>query len=497
MSKDGLTYEFVLRKGVRFHNGDPVTAEDVKFSFERYKGAAAPTLKERVAAVEIVDAAPRALPAQAAVARLHDVLRDAGHRRRLDRAQEVPRARGRRRLQEGAGRRRALPLRVLHARASSWSLEAYDGYWRKAPAVKRLVFKSVPDESTRLAMLKRGEADIAYSLRGPLGGGGAAHAGPHAQGRPRRPSPSGSSSPSSGIRSRRGPTGACGWPPTSRSTARRSTRRSTSGSARPAPSIIPRDFEFYWAPPAYPLRSGAGQAAPGRGRLSRRASTRARSPPTWCSRPRPRPSSTACRPIGIRARLRPMERAALLQGGPGQAVQAPGPRGQRRRRQRGDPDRGVRDLERASAPTAAIPDIDALFRDQAAEMDRKRREALLHRIQQLMHERAMFAPIVEPAAADRGRAAAWQRCPRSRGTRTSRPTRISSSSDRALEAATISSGTPRRPSWGFPSARGREPRGALLPDGRRALAHVLVHEGQHLERDGLIEDRARPCAASC
>src|SRR6266568_4889586 len=39
-SKDGLTYEFVMRKGVTFHNGDPVTAEDVKFSFERYKGSA-------------------------------------------------------------------------------------------------------------------------------------------------------------------------------------------------------------------------------------------------------------------------------------------------------------------------------------------------------------------------------------------------------------------------------------------------------------------------
>src|SRR5262249_20636806 len=47
-------------------------------------------------------------------------------------------------------------------------MEAHEGYWRKVPAVKRLVFRMVPDESTRLAMLKRGEVDIAHALRGPL-----------------------------------------------------------------------------------------------------------------------------------------------------------------------------------------------------------------------------------------------------------------------------------------------------------------------------------------
>src|SRR5262249_18280040 len=49
-SEDALTYEFVLRKGVKFHIGDEVTAEDVKFSFERYRGASHKPLHDRVAA---------------------------------------------------------------------------------------------------------------------------------------------------------------------------------------------------------------------------------------------------------------------------------------------------------------------------------------------------------------------------------------------------------------------------------------------------------------
>ena len=51
-SKDHLSYTFMLRKNARFHNGEPVTAEDVKFSFERYKGASATLLKDKVKEVQ-------------------------------------------------------------------------------------------------------------------------------------------------------------------------------------------------------------------------------------------------------------------------------------------------------------------------------------------------------------------------------------------------------------------------------------------------------------
>src|SRR5206468_655567 len=46
-------------------------------------------------------------------------------------------------------------------------LEAYTAHWRRVPSVKRLVMKSVADGNTRVAMLKTGEADVAYALDGP------------------------------------------------------------------------------------------------------------------------------------------------------------------------------------------------------------------------------------------------------------------------------------------------------------------------------------------
>ena len=48
MAKDGLSADFTLRSNAKFHNGDPVTGDDVKFSFERYRGGAAKVLKDNV-----------------------------------------------------------------------------------------------------------------------------------------------------------------------------------------------------------------------------------------------------------------------------------------------------------------------------------------------------------------------------------------------------------------------------------------------------------------
>ena len=44
-------------------------------------------------------------------------------------------------------------------------LEAFEGYWRKTPAVKRIVMKVIQEEMTRFAALQGGEVDIAYSIR--------------------------------------------------------------------------------------------------------------------------------------------------------------------------------------------------------------------------------------------------------------------------------------------------------------------------------------------
>ncbi len=53
VSPDQRAYEFKLREGLKFHNGDPFTAEDVKFSFHRTKGTK--ILKDKVREITVVD----------------------------------------------------------------------------------------------------------------------------------------------------------------------------------------------------------------------------------------------------------------------------------------------------------------------------------------------------------------------------------------------------------------------------------------------------------
>ena len=55
ISPDAKTFEFKLRRGVKFHNGDTMTAEDVVFSFWRYKAAQAKVIHSRTEKVEAVN----------------------------------------------------------------------------------------------------------------------------------------------------------------------------------------------------------------------------------------------------------------------------------------------------------------------------------------------------------------------------------------------------------------------------------------------------------
>ena len=143
-SEDYTTYEFVLREGVRFHNGETVTADDVKFSFERYRGASYKLIKDQVAAIEVPDA--RRIRFQLKkpwpdFLTFYSTASGAGWvvpRKYVEKVGDD----GFRKHPIGAG-----PYKfVSFSPGDELVLEAVEGYWRKPPAVKRLVMKVIPDE---------------------------------------------------------------------------------------------------------------------------------------------------------------------------------------------------------------------------------------------------------------------------------------------------------------------------------------------------------------
>src|SRR5207247_6114701 len=165
-SSDGLTYEFKLRRGLKFHNGDPVTADDAKWSFERYQGAGAKQLQSRVRQVEAVD--PLTLRVQLKEAwpdfmTFYGTPATAAGIVLPRKYFESVGADGFKQKPIGAG-----PYRFASQRPGiEIVLEANPSYWRHAPYVRKLTMKSVPDSTTRLAMLRSGETDYALFLDGP------------------------------------------------------------------------------------------------------------------------------------------------------------------------------------------------------------------------------------------------------------------------------------------------------------------------------------------
>jgi len=388
VSKDGLVYEFVLRKGALFHNGDPVTADDVKFSLERYRGTAAKLLKERVAGVDTPDATHVRIRLKRAwpdFLTFYTNATGAGWivpRKYVEKVGDE----GFKKAPVGAG-----PYKfVSFTPGVELVLEAFDQYWRKPPSVKRLVLRVIPDEATRLAALKRGEVDIAYSIRGEL-----AEELQKTPGLTLKPAViqapfwlyfADQWDPKSPWHDRRVRLAA------SLAVDRRSINQAlTLGHSLLSGSIIPTSFEYFWQPPApaydparakqllaeagYPSGFDAGEY--------------------FCDVSYSNLGEAvvnSLQTVGIRARLRPLERVAFFSGYSEKKFKnliqgASGAFGNAATR-----------IEAFVASTGAYaygsyPDIDGLFQEQAAEIDVKRREATLHRIQQLVHEKVMYAPI--------------------------------------------------------------------------------------------------------
>jgi peptide/nickel transport system substrate-binding protein len=388
-SEDGRSYELVLRDAVKFHNGDPLTADDVKFSFTRYRGVAHDLLQARVADIETPD--PR---------HVRFVLKDpwpdfltfyatatgAGWVVPKNYVQKVGDD-GFKKAPIGAG-----PYKFVSFNPGvELVLEAFDGYWRQKPAVKRLVFKVIPDETTRLAALKLGEVDIAYSVRGEL-----AEQLRQTPGLTLKPAVVQGTfclyfpdqwdekSPWHDLRVRKA---------ASLAIDRKGTNDAlTLGySAITGNSIVPKGYDFYWQPPepiydpdhAKKLLAEAGFADGfDAGNY-------------FCDSSYANIGESVVDnllAVGIRSKLRPVERAAfikeygekryknIIQAGPGAFGNAA--------------TRIEAHLVKGGVFSyGSYPDIDDLYAQQARELDRSKREAILFKIQQEMVERTVYAPI--------------------------------------------------------------------------------------------------------
>jgi peptide/nickel transport system substrate-binding protein len=393
VSPDGLVYTFKLRQGLTFHNGDPFSAEDVRFSFERYKGAASKELQGKVKEIKITGphaiefhlkepwpdfltfyATPASGAAWIVPKKYVQTVGDEGFKQHP----------------VGLG-----PYKfVSHTPGVELVLEAFEGYWRKVPHVQRLIYKSVPEETTRLSMLKNGEADVAYLLQGPLAE--EAKADPRLTLAPVYPPNAtwinfveqwDAKSPWHDVRVRQAANHAIDH--------QALNEAETLGLSKLTGSVIPWAMEFALPinPPRYdPERAKKLLAEAGHPR-GFNAGDLTPLPPYFSLA---EGVANYLGAVGIRVRVRTMERAAFLGDWRakklrGLVLALSGAYGNAATR-----------IEAFVAGGGAFAygsyqDIDELFRQQAVELDPQKRQALLHQIQRLIHDKAMFAPIWELA----------------------------------------------------------------------------------------------------
>jgi peptide/nickel transport system substrate-binding protein len=393
VSPDGLVYTFKLRQGLTFHNGDPFSAEDVRFSFERYKGAASKELQGKVKEIKITGphaiefhlkepwpdfltfyATPASGAAWIVPKKYVQTVGDEGFKQHP----------------VGLG-----PYKfVSHTPGVELVLEAFEGYWRKVPHVQRLIYKSVPEETTRLSMLKNGEADVAYLLQGPLAE--EAKADPRLTLAPVYPPNAtwinfveqwDAKSPWHDVRVRQAANHAIDH--------QALNEAETLGLSKLTGSVIPRAMEFALPidPPRYdPERAKKLLAEAGHPRGFDAGDLTPLPPYLSLAEG----VANYLGAVGIRVRVRTMERAAFLGDWRakklrGLVLALSGAYGNAATR-----------IEAFVAGGGAFAygsyqDIDELFRQQAVELDPQKRQALLHQIQRLIHDKAMFAPIWELA----------------------------------------------------------------------------------------------------
>jgi peptide/nickel transport system substrate-binding protein len=386
---DGLSYDFTLRSGATFHNGEPITAEDVKFSFERYRGTSKDIMKSKVAAVEAIDAQHVRFKLKEPwpdFIMFYGTASGAGWivpKKYVEKVGDD----GFKKAPIGAG-----PYKfVSFTPGVELVLEAFEGYWRKTPSVKRLVFRVIPEEATRLAALKGGEVDIVYSIRGEL-----AEELRSTPGLTLKPSVIQGTfwlafldqwdekSPWHNENVRRA---------ASLAIDRLSINKAlTLGYSRLTGNpFVPDTFDYYWKPPspvydpaqAKKLLAEAGYARGFDGGEYYCDSSYANLGEAVVNN---------LAEVGIKTHLRPLERAAFIKGYAEKKyknlVQAgSGAFGNAATRLE------ILAVKGGVYAYGNYPDLDELFLRQAGELDPKRREQILHKMQQIVYERTMYAPI--------------------------------------------------------------------------------------------------------